>query len=114
MAVLIVNISLCQQKQKTMNNATNTIEASKLSLFKLQSPKYDDNIEKYGDNANTCIMCGKRIKNIDDANYVHMLTSYEIIASFEDHKHSQGCFPIGSDCAKKLSSEFKKKMPKIL
>ena len=54
-----------------------------------------------------CCICGKPIKK--DAKYknVHLLTNGNIISwSGSDIENSQGFFPVGIDCAKKLVIQF--------
>lgn len=66
------------------------------------SSKYYDNIDKYGDHSNTCFICGKRTsKN----KWVHYTTRGNLTNN-PNHEHSQGYFPIGSECAKKLPKSF--------
>lgn len=87
-----------------------TIELTK-ELY--ESPIRERNIDKYGEVSNQCICCG-RIMNkqeIDNALWIHMNEDWmavnpDIIT--DDNIHhltgagSQGCFPIGNECAKKM------------
>lgn len=79
-----------------------------IDLQSVRSEKYEDNTERLGDHENTCFICGKRIKDINDpkTKWVHYLTSGNIISTDEDVENSQGFFPVGSDCAKKLILSF--------
>lgn len=52
-----------------------------------------------------CIICQKPLNITEKTKYVHLLTSGEIINS-DDHIDSQGLFPIGNDCCKKLPKQF--------
>lgn len=61
-----------------------------------------------------CICC-KRPLNSDNKFHIHMTTSGEVIHN-EDSRvndntwlndHSQGCFPIGNTCAKKIAKGYK-------
>jgi hypothetical protein len=52
-----------------------------------------------------CIICQKPLNVSDKTKYVHMLTSGELI-NCDDHADSQGFFPIGNDCCKRLPKNF--------
>lgn len=78
-----------------------------IPLDEIQSENYHQNIEKFGDHENTCICCGKRIKTYPNCNYVHLLTNGNIVSySGDDIENSQGFFPIGPNCAKKMIINF--------
>lgn len=78
-----------------------------IPLDEVRSEKYDANIERYGEDSNSCFICGKRIKNMETAKEVHFLTNGNIVSySGDDVDNSQGFFPVGSDCAKKLVVQF--------
>lgn len=78
-----------------------------IPLEELQSPNYEANIERYGDHSDTCFICGKRIKNMEKAKFVHYLTNGNIVShGGDDIENSQGFFPVGNDCAKKLTIQF--------
>ena len=52
-----------------------------------------------------CILCGKKIGK--NAKMVHYLTNGNIISyNGDDVENSQGFFPVGSECAKKLVIQF--------
>jgi hypothetical protein len=87
---------------------SNTIQRIiEIPLQEVQSPNYYANLEKYGEDSNTCCICGKRIKNMEKTKYVHMLTSGNIVShGGDDIEDSQGLFPVGNDCAKKLIISF--------
>ena len=73
----------------------------------VKSPNYEENLERYGDGSDSCFMCGKKIKNMDKARYVHYTTDGNIISyGGDDIENSQGLFPVGIDCAKKLVINF--------
>lgn len=81
-----------------------------ISLEKIRSAKYDDNVERLGEFSNTCIVCGKRTT---EKTFVHYTTDGFLVHADLDQDdleffdvESQGHFPIGSDCAKKVGSEF--------
>ena len=75
-----------------------------------ESPMKDRNDDRYGMVSNTCICCG-RPTNGDY--YVHMSTCWVAIQgkyTEDDLKkegmESQGLFPIGPSCAKKMGKKY--------
>lgn len=78
-----------------------------------QSPQKITNEEKYGLITNQCICCGKPMK-ASETKLVHMNTWGEVMHnSIVDEKdaefygyESQGYFPIGNSCAKKMNKNF--------
>ncbi len=70
-----------------------------------QSPRYDSNIERLGDHTDTCICCGLRTA---EKLFIHATTDWEAIDEIDEKKvpNSQGLFPIGPECAKKLPKQF--------
>jgi hypothetical protein len=78
-----------------------------IDLEEIRAKEYQNNIDRLGENTNTCFICGKRIKNMEKAKYVHYLTNGNIISyGGDDVEDSQGFFPVGSDCAKRLVIQF--------
>jgi hypothetical protein len=78
-----------------------------IDLEDIRVKEYQNNIDRLGEYANTCFICGKLIKNMEKAKYVHYLTNGNIISyGGDDVENSQGFFPVGSDCAKKLVIQF--------
>ena len=76
-----------------------------IPLHEVQSPNYENNLERFGDHSDTCLICGKRTKG--NTKSVHLLTNGNIVSySGDDIEESQGFFPVGSDCAKKLTIKF--------
>lgn len=74
-----------------------------ISLYELQTDKArNEDITVTGG----CAICGKPIKDETKAKYIHLLTNGNIISSFDDFENSQGCFPVGPECAKKLTIDF--------
>jgi len=56
-------------------------------------------------NVDQCVLCGK--KTGENHKYVHYLTNGNIISySGDDVEGSQGFFPVGKECAKKLVIQF--------
>jgi hypothetical protein len=89
----------------TQHNGVNVIE-----LDSVRSAKYDDNVERHGDHSHTCFICGKPTAK---RSFVHLTTIGLLVpAELADddlenfNLESQGCFPIGSECAKKVGPEF--------
>lgn len=68
----------------------------------IYSPQRERNLDRLGEHPDTCLSCGKRTKA---TLWVHLLTTGEITDQAE-HPDSQGSFPIGPDCAKKIPSNF--------
>lgn len=74
-----------------------------------ESPLKERNEEKYGSSCDTCICCGKPMKK-GQRLYVQMNTKWLAVnPTIPEEKflemtgaESQGCFPIGNDCAKKM------------
>lgn len=78
-----------------------------IDLEEIRVKEYQNNIDRLGDGTNTCFICGKRIKKMENAKYVHYLTNGNIVSyGGDDIENSQGFFPVGSDCAKRLVIQF--------
>lgn len=87
------------------------MKTEKMPLY--ESPMKERNEEKYGLICNQCICCGKPMKENNNL-FVHMGTDWEayntnltnVISGIEyingTNIESQGIFPIGNDCAKKM------------
>lgn len=89
----------------TVKQEMESQQFEKIELSSVRSSKYEENIEREGDHSDTCFICGKRTKT-EKPKHVHYLTSDELIAYGGDIEDSQGFFPIGSNCAKKLPKKF--------
>jgi hypothetical protein len=93
-----------------MKNTINHNGVEVIRLDSIRSTKYDDNVERLGEHSDTCFVCGKRTaKNT----FVHFTTRGFLIPANIDESQldqfnleSQGCFPIGSECAKKVGRNF--------
>ena len=89
------------------------MENTQLTAQLYESPQKEANEEKYGLRTNQCICCGKMMKE-GEKKHVHMNTDWKAmhisIISEEDAQingyQSQGCFPIGNSCAKKMPKNF--------
>lgn len=71
-----------------------------------ESPVRDRNEDKYGHSAGLqCICCMKPIKDESKCLWVQMSTDWEVVHPSVDESEfdSQGAFPVGLDCAKKMS-----------
>jgi len=54
-----------------------------------------------------CIICGKKIKEGSKYKIAQLLTNGNIVSYYgEDISDSQGFFPVGLECAKKLVIQF--------
>lgn len=70
------------------------------------------NSQTFGDNA--CRLCGQKMsdKVISKAWFVHMTVDgdlFPVAIELSDSEGSQGFFPIGSSCAKKIPIDFRRK-----
>ena len=75
------------------------------------SDKREDNLERYGDDINSCLICGKPIKTIKY--WLNTVEGPDMIyndVTDEDLEAngltSQGAFPIGRSCKKKLPKGY--------
>lgn len=75
-----------------------------IDLQDVQSEDYYDNLERYGEHENTCLLCGKRIKN--EQQHVRLLTNGSLVSHLEELDNCQGLFYVGNDCKKKLPNNF--------
>lgn len=87
------------------------MEIKTIELY--NSPLRDKNEEKYGTTSgNQCICCMKPMKD-GETKMVHMTTDWVAInvdtdknGVINEEHQSQGFFPIGNSCAKKMPKEF--------
>lgn len=56
--------------------------------------------------SNCCCICGKKIKDGALSKQVQLLTNGNIVSTDQDIENSQGFFPVGSECLKKLVIQF--------
>lgn len=82
----------------------NTIE--RIIEIPIEELQTEDARENWGNyNSDQCCLCGKKVGK--NPKYVHLLTDGNIISySGDDVENSQGFFPVGSECAKKLVINF--------
>jgi hypothetical protein len=78
-------------------------QISNIDLDSVRSSKYDSNIERLGDHSDSCFVCGKRTAQ---KHYVHYTEDGNLINTEESVSNSQGMFPIGPECSKKLPKGF--------
>ena len=89
-----------------MNSAKTGIQrVIEIPLNEVQSPLYDKNLPGCHGGKNPCLICGKEVKT-GIGKMVQLLTNGNIVSSDQDFANSQGFFPVGSDCAKKLVLHF--------
>lgn len=77
------------------------METKFIQLDTVQSDKYNDDGTQ-----NPCLCCGKEVKT--EKYFVHLCTDGNLTSEEDENKieNSQGLFPIGSECRKKLPKEF--------
>lgn len=73
-----------------------------------RSKDYERNIDRLGEHSNTCVCCGRRTA---EKHFIHAHIGWEAVDTenedlSEIESESQGFFPIGPECAKKLPKEF--------
>jgi hypothetical protein len=53
-----------------------------------------------------CFLCGKPLK--EEKYFVHLLTNGNLVSTPDefDENEDMGCFPIGSECRKRLPNNF--------
>lgn len=74
-----------------------------------ESPKKEENNDRYGEYGSECICCGRPMA-AGMAQFVHMNEHWMAVSPEIKEENcveltganSQGCFPIGSECAKKM------------
>lgn len=77
-----------------------------IPVEEVRSEKYYETIERIGEHSDTCFLCGKRT-NVKNVKFVHYLENGNIVSySDDDIEGSQGFFPVGSECQKKLVIQF--------
>lgn len=79
-----------------------TISLEQLQDLKLIE-KNDSLKEKPGQDR--CLICNKPMNITDKTKYVHLLTDGNLTVKEEDN-NSQGFFPVGMDCKKKIEKEY--------
>lgn len=77
-----------------------------IPLQEVRSPQYDATVERIGEHSDTCFICGKRTAGKASTKHVQYLTNGNIVSTMEELDNSQGCFPVGPECAKKLIISF--------
>jgi hypothetical protein len=55
---------------------------------------------------NCCVICAKKLKDNTKVKYVQLLTNGNIVSTNQNIENSQGFFPVGSECLKKLVINF--------
>lgn len=82
----------------------NSIQAIvEIPIHDLQNEDARNNWGDYSDNQ--CCLCGKKVGK--NPKMVHYLTNGNITSAGEEQvDNSQGFFPVGSECAKKLIINF--------
>ena len=90
----------------------NQMEIKSMELY--VSPMRERNLDKYGYDSDSCECCGKKL-NLDSCKMVHMGTDWMAYNTDDvtiidgiayitgTNVETQGFFPIGNDCAKKMN-----------
>ena len=74
-----------------------------IPISELQTEDAQNNWGDY--KSNQCCLCGKKVGN--NPKWVHYLENGNIVShSGDDIEGSQGFFPVGNECAKKLVIQF--------
>lgn len=81
----------------------NTIQRIiEIPIEELQNEDAKQNWGQYQENQ--CCLCGRKVGK--NPKMIHYLTNGNIVSSDEEFENSQGLFPVGSECAKKLIINF--------
>lgn len=86
------------------------MENLKLTKELYESPMKERNLDKYGEDWNSCICCGKPIKEEKISLYINMNTDWEAVHFSVDPcdiekvtgSECQGSYPVGPECAKHM------------
>jgi len=66
----------------------------------------DRNEERYcKEGQDRCLICNAPMDVTDKTKYVHLLTS-GLLTELDEHPESQGAFPVGNSCIKKIPKKF--------
>lgn len=75
-----------------------------------ESTQLEKNLDRYGNKSNSCICCGKPTNQRYWINTVEGPGAIKSNVTDEDLEglglHSQGSFPIGSECRKRLPKDY--------
>ena len=91
------------------SNIMKQTEEHFINIDSIRSQKYEINSRRCRDNEEPCMICGKGITEAAQVYLVHYTISGQITDLKTDQlpeDESQGYFPIGSDCMKKLPASF--------
>jgi len=64
--------------------------------------------------ADACFLCGKGIADISSAAWVEMTTENKLVPADTSVTNSMGCFPVGSECKKKVPASYLLLVPSLL
>ena len=64
--------------------------------------------EKASKGLDWCYVCGRKVGK--NAFYFEVDTAWELIDPSKSNQNSQGCFPVGSECAKNFNSDVLAKL----
>jgi len=75
-----------------------------------QTKNYENNLERYGDNSDSCICCGRPTSEEFFINTVEGPEAIKADVTEQDLEalglYTQGMFPVGAVCAKKFGKEY--------
>lgn len=83
------------------------------SDFQAEPAVRDANAQKFFSStkpyADQCFLCGRPLtaKAVENGSYIHLTTSGFLVERDYEGDDSQGCFPVGSECAKRIPRPFK-------
>jgi hypothetical protein len=106
------NVYLSMSNKQKHEKMENQMEIKSMELY--VSPMRERNLDKYGYDSDSCECCGKKL-NLDQSKSVHMGTDWMAYNTDDvtiidgiayitgTNVETQGFFPIGNDCAKKMN-----------
>jgi hypothetical protein len=73
-----------------------------IDLASVRAKDYDARIDRDGEDSSTCFICGRKTAQ---ELFVHYTTGGKLTSAVS-HPDSQGLFPVGPECAKKLPVNY--------
>lgn len=93
------------RQAKTLADAQSETEGENLvlDLSLVRGEGYEE--KKCLTGSQPCLICGRPVHITDTTQYVHLLTTGKLVNA-EEHPKSQGFYPVGRECAKRLPKWF--------